>query len=49
MKSWKVIIEYKNQILEVRTEAKLYSEVYIKIGIKYPGCVVKSISEIRIK
>jgi len=47
MKTWKVIIEYKNKVMEVRTEAKLYSEVYIEIGNKYPGCIIKSISEVR--
>ena len=49
MKNWKVIIEHKNKTLEVIIEAKTYSEAYIKAEIKYLGCVVKSVSEIREK
>jgi len=49
MKNWKVTIEHKNKTLEVTIEAKTYSEAYIKTEIKYFGCVIKSVSEIREK
>jgi hypothetical protein len=49
MKNWKVTIEYKNKTIEVIIEAKTYSEAYIKTEIKYFGCVIKSVSEIRNK
>jgi hypothetical protein len=47
MKTYKVIIEYENQILEIYTEAKFYSEAYIAIEIKYPGCIIRSLLEVR--
>lgn len=47
MKNWKVKIEYKNKTIDVVIEAQTYSDAYIKAEIKYPGCVVKSVSEIR--
>jgi hypothetical protein len=47
MKRWKVIIELQNKTLEVLTEAKTYSEAYINVEIQYPGCKIKSVSEVR--
>lgn len=46
MKKWKVIIEYQSKILELTIEAKYYSDAYVDVEKKYPGCIVKSISEI---
>jgi hypothetical protein len=48
MKNWKVKIEYENKTQDVTIKATTYSEAYIKAEIDYPGCVVKSVSEIRI-
>jgi hypothetical protein len=47
MKTWKVKIEYESKTLEVLFEATSYAEAYIKAEIKYPGCLVKSVSEVR--
>jgi hypothetical protein len=47
MKNWKVKIEHTNKTLEVRVKATSYAEAYITAELKYPGCVVKSVSEIR--
>jgi hypothetical protein len=47
MKNWKVKIEYKNKTLEIVLKATSYAEAYIAAEIKHPGCVVKSVSEIR--
>lgn len=49
MKNWNVKIEYNNKTIEVLLEAKTYSEAYIAAEINYPGCVVKSVSEVRKK
>jgi hypothetical protein len=49
MKKWKVTIELEGKVLEVITEAKFYSEAYISTELKYPGCIIKSVSEIRTK
>lgn len=47
MKNWKVRIEYENKTLEVLFKATSYAEAYMAAEIKYPGCIVKSVSEIR--
>lgn len=54
MKNWKVTIEYETKVSEVIIKAKCYSHAYVKaagayakVGLKYPGCIVKSISEIK--
>jgi hypothetical protein len=47
MKNWKVKIEYESKTMEVVFEATSYAEAYIKAEIHYPGCVVKSISEVK--
>jgi len=47
MKKWKVIIEFEKGTLEILLEAAFYSEAYIEAEKKYPGCVVKSITEVR--
>jgi hypothetical protein len=47
MRNWKVTIEYKNRIMEVIIQANAYPEAYIAAELKYPGCVVKGVSEIR--
>jgi hypothetical protein len=47
MKNWKVKIEYKNKTMEIILQANTYSEAYIAAEMKYAGCVVKSVSEIR--
>jgi len=47
MKNWKIKIEYNNKTIEILIEARTYSDAYISAEIKYPGCVVKSVSEIR--
>jgi hypothetical protein len=47
MKSWKVTIEYKNKTMEIVVSGASYAEAYINAELRYPGCVVKSVSEIR--
>ena len=47
MKIWKVIIEYEGKVLEIKIEAQYYSDAYVNAEIKYPGCIVKSISQIK--
>jgi hypothetical protein len=47
MKNWKVIIEHKGRVVEIKIEARYYSDAYLEASKKYPGCVVKSISQIR--
>jgi hypothetical protein len=47
MKNWKVKIEYQSKTIEVVITATSYAEAYIKAEINYPGCVVKSISELK--
>lgn len=47
MKSWKVIIEFENKVLEIIIKAKYYSDAYVKAEKKYPKCIVKNISEIK--
>jgi hypothetical protein len=47
MKNWKITIEYKGKVMEIMVEAKLFSDAYVAAELKYPGCVVKSVSEIR--
>jgi len=49
MKNWKVVIEYQNKTIDAIIMAKTYSEAYIKAGTDYPGCVIKSVSEVRVK
>jgi hypothetical protein len=49
MKHWKVIIELENKTQEIFVEGKSYSDAYVKAEIKYPGCKIKSVSEIRKK
>jgi len=47
MKNWRIKLEYQNRAVDIVIEAKTYSEAYINSSEKYPGCVIKSISEIR--
>lgn len=47
MRKWKVIIEHEGYLLELIIEAKYYSDAYIDAEKKHPGCIVKSIFEIR--
>lgn len=49
MKRWKVIIELKNQTQEIIVEGNSYSDAYVNAEIKFPGCKIKSVSEIRKK
>jgi hypothetical protein len=47
MKRWKVIIELENKTQEVIIKGTSYSDAYVSAEIKYPGCRIKSVSEIR--
>jgi hypothetical protein len=47
MKKWKIILEFEERTMEISIEASSYSNAFIESEKKYPGCVVKSISEIR--
>jgi len=47
MKSWKVLIEHKNKFIEIDIQADSYADAYIKTELEYPGCKVKSITEVR--
>lgn len=47
MKSWKIIIIHNEQVKEIIIEAQYYSDAYVNAELKYPGCIIKSISEIR--
>jgi hypothetical protein len=49
MKNWKVRIEHNSQVLTIQIKAKTFSEAYIAVGQKYPGCDIQSISETRKK
>lgn len=49
MKNWKVIIDHEGKRLEVTMEAANYPDAYVNIEIKYPGCQIISITEIREK
>jgi hypothetical protein len=49
MKNWKAKIEYKNKLIDVAIEADTFSEAYINISKKYPGCEIISLSEVRKK
>ncbi len=46
MKGWKALIEYNGVTIELRIEARSYSEACLAVERMYPGCIVKSISEI---
>jgi hypothetical protein len=47
MRNWKIMIELNGKKMEIFTKATSYAEAFIYAEIHYPGCVVKSISEIR--
>jgi hypothetical protein len=47
MKRWKIIIEYKGNTMEIIVDAKFYSDAYLEAERKFPGCIIKSILEIR--
>lgn len=47
MKNWKVVINYQNKTLTIELEARSYADAYIEMELRYPGCTIKSISEIR--
>lgn len=47
MKHWKVIIDHENVRMTITIEAQSYPDAYVKTGLKYPGCTIVSISEIR--
>ncbi len=47
MKKWKVIIEYEDKVVEIIMETKYYSDAYVNAVTNYPGCKVKSITEIK--
>jgi hypothetical protein len=47
MRSWKVIIEYEKEPLEIIVQAKYYSDAYIEVEKKYSGCIIKNVSEIK--
>jgi hypothetical protein len=49
MKNWKAKIEHKNQLLTITIKAKTFSEAFIAVGQKYPGCNIQSLSEVRKK
>jgi hypothetical protein len=46
MKNWTAIINYLGNILEVRIRARSYENVYRRLEKMYPGCLIKSITEI---
>jgi hypothetical protein len=46
MRTCKVFFEYEGKVSEEIVETVYYSESYIIIEKKYPGCIVKNISEI---
>lgn len=47
MRKWKVIIEHEGKEIEIITKAMYYSDAYVEAEIKYPGCRVKNITEIK--
>lgn len=47
MKNWKIIIDCEGKTIEITVEAKYYSDAYVSAEVKYPGCTVLSITEIR--
>ncbi len=47
MKNWKVVLECKGDVIEETVAAQYYSDAYFIVEKKYPGCIVKSITEIK--
>lgn len=47
MKSWKVVINYFGDTLEVIIEAKSYAEACLSAERIYSGCTINEISEIQ--
>jgi hypothetical protein len=47
MKKWKVTLEYNGRTIYITLKASSYADAYIKSELEYPGCVIKSISELR--
>lgn len=47
MRSWKVIIECNDKKIEIIVKAPYYSDAYKEAEKKYPGCIVKNVSEIK--
>lgn len=47
MKKWKVIIEHDGKEVEIITEARYYSDAFVNAEMQYPGCRVKSITEMK--
>lgn len=47
MKRWKVVIKYNDVTFEIKIEADSFSAAFTKAEEAYPGCMVKSVSEIR--
>jgi hypothetical protein len=47
MKNWKVTILYQGTESDVTLQAPYYSDAFVGAELKYPGCQVKCIVEIR--
>lgn len=47
MKFWQVILKYNDITLRIKIEADSFSAAFIKAEEMYPGCIIKSVSEIR--
>lgn len=47
MNTWKVSIEYSGEVLDLNLKAQSYTEVYLKVGLKYPKCSIISIDPFR--
>lgn len=47
MRVWEFKIKHEGNLLNIRIEAKYYYDACLETQKKYPGCVIKNISEIR--
>lgn len=49
MSTWKIILEYNFQTIELIVNASSFSEAYMEAEKKYPGCKVASVKQIETK
>lgn len=48
MKSWKILIRFDQQVMEVVINASYYSAASNAVQVEYPGCKILSITESRV-
>ena len=45
---WEIIIRYEGKSLTTTIEAIYQYDAYIELQKKYPGCIIKKISEVKV-